>query len=309
MASMRKLGLVYEALRYPQAWATNSALTPTPMRHPDGHIRVFAGFRDDEGISRIGFVDVDSQDPTRLLRVSQTPALNIGRPGCFDDNGVILGDVAWVGSDLYLFYVGFQRVLKAKFLAFTGVAISKDAGESFVRISEAPILGRANLQTTIGAVHTALYQGGRWRLWFARGDGWESIGGVDYPRYEICYMEGENLLEMPRSGHLCISPIAPEYRIGRPRVYLRDGQYIMYYTMGTVGGRYFPGMAVSEDGLNWRRQDNKFELDLSHSGWDSRHLCYPAFLEVDGKEYLFYNGNDMGKDGFGVAVRDRVHGV
>ena len=162
MASMRKLGLVYEALRYPQAWATNSALTPTPMRHPDGHIRVFAGFRDDEGISRIGFVDVDSQDPTRLLRVSQAPALNIGRPGCFDDNGVILGDVAWVGSDLYLFYVGFQRVLKAKFLAFTGVAISKDAGESFVRISEAPILGRANLQTTIGAVPHGLVS--RWTL-------------------------------------------------------------------------------------------------------------------------------------------------
>ena len=65
MTNMRKLGLVYEAARYPQAWASNSALTPTPIMHPEGHIRVFAGFRDTEGISRIGYVDVDAQDPTR----------------------------------------------------------------------------------------------------------------------------------------------------------------------------------------------------------------------------------------------------
>lgn len=300
---MRKLGLVYEATRYPQPWVSNSALTPTPMRHPDGHIRVFAGFRDAEGISRIGYVDVDAQNPTQVLRVSSKPALDIGRPGCFDDNGVIMGDVAWKGSDLYLFYVGFQRVMKAKFLAFTGVAVSKDAGETFVRLSEAPILDRAPLQTTIGAVHTAWHEDGRWRLWFARGDGWEPIAGVDYPRYEICYMEGADLLALPRSGQLCIPPTRPEYRIGRPRVYRRDGQYVMYYTKGTVGGDYFPGVAVSHDGLHWHRQDDKFELHLSTSGWDARHLCYPAWLTVDGREYVFYNGNDMGKDGFGVAVK------
>jgi len=307
---MRKLGLVYEAARYPQPWASNSALTPTPMRHPDGHIRVFAGFRDPEGISRIGFVDVDAQDPTRVLRVSSKPALDIGRPGCFDDNGVIMGDVAWKGSNLYIFYVGFQRVMKAKFLAFTGVAVSKNAGETFVRLSEAPILDRAPLQTTIGAVHTAWYEDGHWRLWFARGDGWEPIAGVAYPRYEICYIEGDDLLGLPRSGQLCIQPVHPEYRIGRPRVYRRDNQYVMYYTKGTVDGKtYFPGLAVSTDGLIWRRQDAEFELGLSASGWDSRHLCYPAWLTVDGFEYVFYNGNDMGKDGFGVAVKAQAHGV
>jgi hypothetical protein len=309
MTNMRKLGLVYEAARYPQAWASNSALTPTPIMHPEGHIRVFAGFRDTEGISRIGYVDVDAQDPTRLLRVSQTPALDIGRPGCFDDNGVIMGDVAWKGSDLYLFYVGFQRVIKAKFLAFTGVAVSKDAGESFTRLSEAPILGRAHLQTTIAAVHTAWYEKGCWRLWFARGDGWESIAGLEYPRYEICYLDGESLLALPRSGQLCIPPTAPEYRIGRPRVYRRGAKYVMYYTKGTVSGDYFPGVAVSDDGLNWHRRDTEFELSLSPSGWDSRHICYPAWLEVDGREYVFYNGNDMGIDGFGVAVKAKMHGV
>jgi hypothetical protein len=308
MNTVRKLGLVYASKLYPQPWASSSALTPTPMRHPDGYIRVFAGFRDAEGISRIGYVDLNAQDPSQVLRVSRKPALDIGKPGCFDDNGVIMGDVAWMGEDLYLFYVGFQLVKKAKFLALTGVAVSHDAGETFMRLSEAPILDRAPFQTTIGAVHTAWYEDGRWRLWFARGDGWEPIAGSYYPRYEICYLEGDDLLSLPRSGKLCVSPAYPEYRIGRPRVYRRDGKYVMYYTKGTVGGDYFPGIAISSNGLDWHRQDAKFELTLSPEGWDSRHLCYPAWLTVDDHEYVFYNGNDMGKDGFGVAVKVEAHG-
>jgi hypothetical protein len=309
MGAMRKLGLVYAATLYSQPWACSSALTPTPMRHPDGHIRVFAGFRDAKGISRIGYVDLNSRDPSQVLRVSNKPALDIGKPGCFDDSGVIMGDVAWKGEDLYLFYVGFQLVKKAKFLAFTGVAVSKDAGETFMRLSEAPILDRAPSQTTIGAIHTAWYDDGRWRFWFARGDGWEQIGGVNYPRYEICYLEGDDLLALPRSGQLCIKPTPPEYRIGRPRVYRRDGQYVMYYTKGTLGGDYFPGLAKSCDGVTWHRRDTEFELTLSPDGWDSRHLCYPAWLTADGSEYVFYNGNDMGKDGFGVAVKVKAYGV
>jgi hypothetical protein len=279
------------------------------MLHPDGQIRVFAGFRDDKGISRIGYVDLDAEDPRKILRVSRDPVLDIGRNGCFDDNGLILGDLAWMGDQLHMFYVGFQRVAKAKFLAFTGVALSGNQGESFSRLSESPVVDRGPVQTTIGAVHTAWFEKGRWRLWYARGNGWEPIGGIDYPRYEICYLEGEDLLALPRQGQLCIPPMPPEYRIGRPRVYARNGGYVMYYTKGTVSGEYFPGKAFSPDGVRWTRQDSDFELALSPSGWDSRHLCYPAFLTLGRREYIFYNGNDMGKDGFGVAVRECADGI
>jgi hypothetical protein len=305
----RKLGLVYNAAGHQRSWAANSALTPTPMLHPDGHIRVFAGFRDAQGISRIGYVDLDSGDPTRVLGVSAEPVLDVGRNGCFDDNGVILGDLCWRDGDLFLFYVGFQKVQKAKFLAFTGVAVSKDGGQRFTRLSEAPIVDRGPGQTTIGAVHTAWHENGQWRLWYARGDDWQRIGGADYPRYDICYLSGEDLLDLPRGGQLCIAADAPEYRIGRPRVYRHGASYLMYYTKGTLSGEYFPGRARSADGVHWTREDGAFELALSPGGWDSRHLCYPSFLTVGAKEYLFYNGNDMGRDGFGVAVRESLRGV
>jgi hypothetical protein len=114
----------------------------------------------------------------------------------------------------------------------------------------------------------------------------------------------DELLAIPRGGRLCVSVNAPEYRIGRPRVYRQDDGYVMYYTKGTISGGYFPGKAFSSDGVDWRRHDDEFELKLSGEGWDSVHLCYPALLRWQNVEYMFYNGNNMGIDGFGVAVRE-----
>jgi hypothetical protein len=207
---------------------------------------------------------------------------------------------------LHLFYVGFQRVARAKFLAFTGLAVSTDGGERFRRVQETPILDRAPGRSTIAAVHSAHYGQGRWRLWYAAGDEWETIGGKPFPRYHIRHVETASLEAIPRTDHACLLPRGSEYRIGRPRVYRLDGRYLMYFTRGNRSGEYFPGVAVSEDGLAWERRDESLGLALSAHGWDSRTICYPALLAQPGRLLMFYNGNDMGVDGFGVAEA-RLH--
>ncbi|MCI3204945.1 MULTISPECIES: hypothetical protein [Pandoraea] len=303
-----KLGLVFDAAKYTnQQWFCNSALTPQPFRLNDETIRVFAGFRDAEGVSRIGYVDIASGDPSRILGVSKTPVLDIGRDGCFDDNGVIMGDVVKTPSGVYLFYVGFQLVRKAKFLAFSGVALSEDGGETFRRLSESPILERDRFQSTIGAIHTARYENGVWRIWFARGDGWEMINGVPYPQYHICYTETKDLLNIPRSAVTCVEAVSPEYRIGRPKVYkVADGSYVMYATKGTISGEYTPSFFRSNDGIKWERDDSSLGIAPSESGWDSETLCYPTLISDAGQTLMIYNGNKMGLNGFGAAVGNQV---
>lgn len=307
MFAWQKKGLVFDtARRSVGAWMRNSALTPTPVALDDERIRVYAGFRDLEGVSRIGYVDVRADDPTQVIGVSREPVLDIGRGGCFDDNGMILGDVVHGPGGLHLFYVGFQRVARAKFLAFTGLAVSSDGGEHFRRVQETPILDRAPGRSTIAAVHSAHYEQGRWRLWYAAGDDWEQIDGKPFPRYHIRYAETASLDAIPRADHACLLPRGSEYRIGRPRVYRLDGRYVMYFTRGNRSGDYFPGVAVSGDGLVWERRDESLGLALSERGWDSRTLCYPALLFQRDRLLMFYNGNDMGADGFGVAEA-RLH--
>jgi hypothetical protein len=303
MAAWRKQGLVFDTARQGVGgWMRHSALTPTPWRLDERTIRVYAGFRDGEGVSRIGYVDVLAENPSVVVRVSETPVLDVGRGGCFDDNGMILGDVVEAPGGLHMFYVGFQRVARAKFLAFTGLAISTDGGECFVRVQETPILDRAPGRSTIGAVHSAIFDGAQWRLWYAVGDDWEFIDGRPFPRYHICCVTTGDLTDIPRDDHVCLRPRGNEYRIGRPRVYRMDDRYAMVFTRGNVTGEYFPGLAFSDDGIAWERRDEALGIALSGSGWDSRTLCYPALIRRDDDVLMFYNGNDMGVDGFGVAV-------
>jgi len=299
----QKYGLLYNAAEYKDAeWRANSALTPQPFQLDAETIRVFCGFRDQQGISRIGFVDVAANEPKKILRVSDRPVLDLGRDGCFDDNGLIMGDVVRTPDGVYLFYVGFQLVEKAKFMAFSGVAVSHDNCETFERLSESPILDRAPEQAFIGAIHSAHYENGLWRLWFAQGNGWEIIDDIPYPQYHIRYVETSNLLDIPRLSSLCVDCEFPDYRIGRPKVYrLNDNTYLMIATKGSIGGRYFPALFRSKDGVKWEETQESLGIDLSPSGWDSETLCYPALIPGKEKTWMFYNGNRMGVDGFGLA--------
>ncbi|MGS0615315.1 hypothetical protein ACQEPX_009350 [Xanthomonas oryzae pv. oryzicola] len=302
MFAWNKRGLVFEVARDGVGgWMHHAALTPTPHRLSAQVLRVYAGFRDAQGVSRIGYVDVRADAPTQIVGVSRQPVLDIGRDGCFDDNGMILGDVVAGPDGLYMFYVGFQRVAKAKFLAFTGLAVSSDRGESFQRRQETPLLDRAPGRSTIAAVHSARYEGGHWRLWYAVGDDWETIGGQPYPRYHIRYAQTDDLRCIPIHDAMCLRPQGNEYRIGRPRVYRLGKRYLMYFTRGDIHGGYVPGIAFSDDGVRWERDDSQLGLALSDDGWDAQTLCYPALIQHGERVLMFYNGNAMGHAGFGLA--------
>lgn len=297
----KKLGLIFDNKNLP-SWASHSALTPTPIQLNEDIIRVYAGFRDSEGVSRIGFVDLDADHPHKIIKVSKKPALDIGRNGCFDDNGVILGDVCHRDGQFFMYYVGFQLVKKAKFLAFTGLAISED-GESFVRYSETPIMDRINGGgALIRAIHSIRKEKEGWRAWYAMGESWQTIHDKQYPKYDIWTIESKNGIDFFGKGTQCITCEGEEYRIGRPSVYQIENQYIMLYTKGSIDGQdYFPGIALSSDGIHWQRTDDRLGIQLGPQDYDSQHLCYPRLLKSNQKYYAFYNGNHMGHEGFAMA--------
>ena len=52
------------------------------------------------------------------------------------------------------------------------------------------------------------------------------------------------------------------------------------------------------------RDDAKAGIDVSVEGWDSEMVSYPHVFDLDGKTYLLYLGNEVGRYGFGLAVLD-----
>lgn len=295
-----KRGLIYGA-NGQNEWMNNSALQPTPIVIGDV-IRVFTGFRDKNGVGRVGYVDVDANDPARVLGVSETPCLDIGEPGCFDDNGVVPCAVTRVGDELYMFYAGYNIGYHVRMTIFCGLAISKDNGKTFKRYSKVPIMERTENETLFRVIHSAIKDERGWKMYYGAGD--HFIQGIKktLPVYEIKMLQIGNFDELRKEGTYLLHNEGDEYRVGRPYVIKDNGIYKMFFCKGTEEITYRLAYAESSDGVNWERMDEKLNLDLSESGWDSEMMAYPAFVRYNEKGYLFYNGNNYGYDGFGYAI-------
>jgi hypothetical protein len=79
----------------------------------------------------------------------------------------------------------------------------------------------------------------------------------------------------------------------------------MWYSIRSTTHPYRLGYAESTDGLHWIRKDDEVGIHTSSSGWDSEMICFPCVIDVAGQRYLFYNGNQHGKTGFGYAILEQ----
>lgn len=281
-------------------WDQNTFMTPHARIVEQGVIRIWGGCRDEDGVSRIRYIDVDERQPDKILYVSSKPSLDIGEQGCFDDNGVILGDIIDVNDKLYLYYVGFQHVQKVKFFAFSGLAVSEDKGVTFRRYSQVPVLDRTDTGRYGRCIHTVLYEEGIFKCYYAVIDSFKIINGTPYPVYNIWLTTSEDGIHFSgKDDCLCVDCVGNEYRIGRPKVYRTEQGYEMFYTRDLVTKEYLAGYAVSQDGIHWTRRDDLLPLRKSGQNWDEKEACYPVKLKTAKDTFLFYNGNGMGYEGFG----------
>ncbi|MEM2995169.1 MAG: hypothetical protein QXI91_04035 [Candidatus Bathyarchaeia archaeon] len=298
----KKMGLIY-CPSGKHGWDKHSALQPTPIILNDKVLRVYVGFRDDEGVSRVGFVDLDVNNPSKVLYVSEEPVLDIGEEGAFDDNGVVPCTVIQRENRFYLYYAGYQLVKKVKFLVFGGLAISDDGGFSFKRYSKTPIVDRTDDELYFRVIHSLILEEGVWRAWYGGGSKFIKEGDRILPSYNVRYFESPDGINFPKKGKVILDFIyVDEYRIGRPYVIKDSGIYKMFYGYAIKSNDYRLGYAESKDGINWTRKDRDVGITVSESGWDSKMIAYPAVVKWKEKVYLFYNGNDMGRTGFGYAV-------
>lgn len=281
--------------------AKHSALQPTAILLDDDVIRVYSGFRDENGKGRVGYVDVDSKDPSKVLRVSKKPVLDVGKPGTFDSNGVVPTCVIRHDGKLLLFYAGYQIPNDVRFIVLGGLAVSSDDGETFERLYQTPFMERTNTEPLFRVPHSVLFEDGIWKIWY--GGGSVFLGGKNktLPVYDIRYLETPSLDALPVEGKVCLTVDGNEHRLGRPSVFKDNGLYKMFFGYGTEEIPYRLSYAESQDGVHWIRHDAALNLELSSEGWDSEMMAYPCCVKTSKSVFLFYNGNQYGKDGFGYA--------
>ena len=301
----KKLGLVYTP-DGSMIWAQSHAMIPTPIRLNEEVIRVFCTSCADDGLGRPGYVDVSAQNPSQLLAVSREPLLKLGSPGTFDENGIIACSVIQLERDkLLMHYVGFELGTRIRYRLLTGAAISEDKGHTFKRYAATPVLERSAAELYFRCGAYCVKEDGIFRLWYVAGSNWIDIDDKPMPVYDVRYLESNDGLSWPDEGEVQIAISDPdEHGFGRPCVIPRaGGGYRMFYSVRRSSLKaYRLGYAESEDGRNWQRMDDKLNLDISPNSFDSHAIMYAAPIDIDGKLYVFYNGNEFGLEGFAAAV-------
>ena len=289
-------------------WDRSHASLPTVDPSGDKW-RVYFAARDEQGRSRIGSVDLDPADPTRVAVANPEPILTLGERGTFDDNGTTPSWLVTFGGVKYLYYIGWNPQVTVSYRLAIGLAISEDGGRTFRRYSDGPILDRDGDEPFFNTAPCVLLEDGAWRMWYVSCTGWEEVHGRPEPRYHVKYAESTDGIHWRRTGIVCIDYGDFTGAIGRPCV-LHDGDiYRMWYSYrGLTDYRTNPatsyrlGYAESPDGLQWTRSDAEAGLERSTAGWDSEMIAYAHVFRHGGRLHCCYNGNGFGRSGFGYAT-------
>ena len=253
------------------------------------------------------FLDVDPDDPTRIVRLHDQPLLEVGVPGTFDDSGTQCNWAMWNGSEVWLYYLGWNLGITVPARNNTGLAVSDDGGVTFRKPFQGPVLDRTPHEPFFAYTPCILKEDEIYHCWYGSGRGWATVGEKLEGEFEIKYGHSTDGVNWTRPNVTCLPPLDPGEVNCRPSVIKDEDTYKMWFSYrGTVDfrdgtGSYKIGYAESKDRLTWCRRDDYGGLDHSDEGWDGLMTCFAQVADIGGRRLIFYNGNGFGATGFGFA--------
>jgi hypothetical protein len=281
-------------------WAVSHAALPAVEPLDFDRWAVYLSLRDGHGRARIGRTVLTMGETPALAPLDAQPVLDLGPLGAFDDSGVTMSCLVTRGGERHLLYTGWSRGVTVPFYLAIGVAVSV-GGKPFQRPSPAPLLDRTSADPFLTASPFVTVEGGRWRMWYVSGTGWQHRPDGPRHQYNIRYAESADGQHWARDGHVCLDYRGDEYAFARPWVVRDDDAYRMWFSVR--GDRYRVEAASSLDGLTWTRHTTA-GLRAAPDGWDSEMVEYPCVFDWRGARYMLYNGNDYGRTGVGLAVQE-----
>ncbi len=277
---------------------------PVADRIDEDIYRVYFAARSAEQVSGIGYVEIDIRHPEKILAISKEPVLSPGPIGHFDQFGVFPGAIIdWQGKK-FLYYIGWVRGYTAPlFYAAIGLAVSDDNGRTFERYSPAPILSRDEHDPCLVTSPHVFLDDNVLKMHYVSGVKWEQQGDQLQSYYHIKFASSVDGIQWYRQGRVAIDfRNDRETNIARAAVIREADTYKMWYSYVADGIPYRMGYAESGDCKHWERKDDEVGLDRVPGEFDDEMQCYPNVIVHKNKKYLFYNGNNFGTGGFGLAV-------
>lgn len=292
----------------------NSHVCPLAAVELENCIRVYVSTRtkqDESGnyVSYPTYLDLDKDDPAKILYLHDKPILELGTLGAFDEFGIMVLKPLVVEEKIYLYYAGWQRLASpsSPYQINAGLAVSSDGGNTFRKVSQGPMLA-LDMEDPIGVGNVfPLKAGDTYHLYYTSIINWEQGPLKPTILYNIKHAVSKDAIHWEKDGRIIIDA-NEKGGVVAPTVFAYRGKYCMLFGYrpafeedGTTGA-YKMGYAESEDLIHWERDDSKAGIEASKDGgWDSQMVCYPHVIQVKDRYVMFYCGNGFGEGGFGYA--------
>ncbi|GHN00249.1 hypothetical protein WSM22_17380 [Cytophagales bacterium WSM2-2] len=299
----RKLGQVFSPEDCPKGFS--HATVPIAIKLTESTFKIIYSSRDEYSRS-VPFSLVFDVEKLQIIETDNEPFLSLGETGSFDDCGVMPTCCVSNGSQIYLYYIGWNQGKNVPFRNSIGVAVSEDGGTTFRKAFAGPVLDRSIFDPVFVASCDIFKKDNNLLMYYLSGIKWEQKNNGFRHYYHIKIAQSQDFITWKREGRIAIDFKDPdEYAISVPRVVLwKGGEYRMFYSYrgGALNEYYQIGCAKSNDLIEWLRVDEEVNLSVSVKGWDSEMLCYPFIFAHNEQVYMLYNGNGYGKTGFGLAI-------
>ncbi len=312
-----KKGLVYNLINYIERpnWNYNFAQGQNTLIFDD-FVRVYFCTREEpnqngQTVSRVTYIDLDKNNLLNIVNLSNNPVLDLGELGEFDEFGIYPFCPIRIGDQIYGYYGGATRCESTPFNISIGYAVSNDEGVHFKKIGRGPILTSSLNEPFMICSPKVRFFNNTYYMMYSAGVRWTKEEG----RPEICYK-----LRMATSidgiNWTKCNKLILEDKLGELEsqacgdIIYKNGRYHMFYCYrGHLDFRknkeqsYRIGYAVSQDLSNWTRKDELVGIAASENpnDFDYEMVAYPNVFELNGKIYMLYLGNEVGKYGFGLA--------
>jgi predicted GH43/DUF377 family glycosyl hydrolase len=316
MFKWKKLGKIFDPRdRKSAGWMQEFAQSPSVVIF-DNFVRVYfctrpAPTQDGQYLSYLSYIDLDRRNLLNIVNICQKPILSLGGYGALDEFGTNPISVIRDRDTVRVYYAGWTRCESVPFNGAIGMAISSDNGNSFERLGPGPVLSYCPDEPfLLGSPRIRKFHG-TWYLWYVAGREWLKLDGKAEPVYKIRMASSDDGIAWTKLGKDLIENKLGEHECQAcADVLLHQGRYHMFYSYRSTQnykikeGGYRIGYAFSTDMVNWQRQDELAGMDVSAEGWDSEMVNYPHVFMLDGESYMLYQGNEMGRSGFGLAKLD-----
>jgi len=313
MFKWNKLGKVFDPTAIKdKPWLHEYAQAPATLIFDD-FVRVYFSCRpkrDSQGqfVSYSAFLDLDRKDLFKIVNIADEPILKLGKKGCFDEFGTYPVSVIKAGDEIRAYYAGWTRCSSVPFNTAIGFAKSVDQGRTFQKLGDGPVLSFSPEEPFVLSGPKIRRFNDKFYLFYIAGKKWVIANERPEISHKIRLATSDDGINWAKHNKdLVPDSWGKNESQASPDVFYANGKYHMFFC-GWVPASFREtksrkiGYASSTDLMHWTRDDSKVGIEISEGdAFDNEMLAYPHVFELDGKIYMLYLGNEVGRHGFGLA--------